>query len=267
MEKLDILAFGAHPDDVEAGCGGTLIKHINMGYKVGIVDLTRGEMGSRGNIESRDAESLKASKIMGLTSRENLNFTDGFIYNNKENRLKIIEQIRRFRPEIILVNPFHDRHPDHEISGKLVYEAAFLAGLKMIETSYNGTKQESWRPKTSYQYLLSRLHVPSFVIMLTDAEMETKLKALSAYETQFSISDKQIVNFSNFTPDSNGAKESESNNTYQYNTQDLKPLLSSLILGRAREFAQPIEKLEEYKYAEGFMTCRIPGTSNLFNLL
>lgn len=261
MEKLDILAFGAHPDDVEAGCGGTLIKHINMGYKAGIVDLTKGENGSRGTIQTRAEESKKASEIMGLTNRINLDMQDGFIYNTKENRLKIIEQVRRFKPEIVLVNPFHDRHPDHGKSGKLVQEAAFLSGLKMIETHHNGEKQEHWRPKVVYQYMLSRLHVPNFVIMLTDAEMQKKLEVLQAYETQFCIKDKQVVSADNF------AADGTQNNFYQYNKQNLTPLMSSLILGRAREFADPIERLPEYKYAEGFLTCRIAGTNNLFNLL
>ncbi|MGE9516086.1 MAG: bacillithiol biosynthesis deacetylase BshB1 [Solitalea-like symbiont of Tyrophagus putrescentiae] len=261
MEKLDILAFGAHPDDVEAGCGGTLIKHVNMGYKVGVVDLTRGEMGSRGTVETRDGESKQASKIIGLTARTNLNLPDGFVHNTKENRLKIIEQIRLFKPEILLVNPFHDRHPDHERSGKLVSEAAFLSGLKMIETQHNGIKQEHWRPKVIYQYILSRLHVPDFVITLTDAEMEKKLEALCAYETQFCIKDKQVVSLDNFI-----SKDTK-NSPYQYERNNLTPLMSSLILGRARDFASPIEQLTECKYAEGFLTCRIAGVNNLFNLL
>ena len=151
--KLDILAFGAHPDDVELGCSGTIAKEISLGKKVGIIDLTRGELGTRGSVEIRNLEAVKASKILGISARENLDMRDGFFVNDEEHQMKIIKMIRKYQPEIVLCNAVDDRHIDHGKGSKLVSDACFLSGLRMIETSLNGEKQEVWRPKVVYHYI------------------------------------------------------------------------------------------------------------------
>ncbi|HUH26300.1 MAG TPA: bacillithiol biosynthesis deacetylase BshB1 [Flavobacterium sp.] len=148
--KLDILAFGAHPDDVELGCGGTIAKEISLGKKVGIVDLTRGELGTRGSAEIRDQEAAKAAEILGVTVRENLQFRDGFFVNDEAHQLEIIKMIRKYRPEIVLCNAIDDRHIDHGKGSKLVSDACFLSGLHKIETILNGENQEVWRPNVVY---------------------------------------------------------------------------------------------------------------------
>jgi bacillithiol biosynthesis deacetylase BshB1 len=182
--KLDILAFGVHPDDVELGCSGTLMAAIADGKKVGIVDLTRGELGTRGSAEIRATEAAKAAAIMGITVRENLGLADGFFQNNEESQRKVIAMIRKYRPGIIIANAIDDRHPDHSRSAKLVADSAFLSGLRKIETQLEGKQQEIWKPSYVFHYVQDRFIEPSFVIDITDF-MERKIEAVLAYSTQF----------------------------------------------------------------------------------
>lgn len=182
--KLDILAFAAHPDDIELACSGTLIRQIKKGDSVGIIDLTEGELGSRGSRELRYEEAEKASKIMGISVRENLNLGDGFFEINEPSLIRVIEAIRKYKPEIVLCNAIKDRHPDHGRGSELVKRAAFLSGLIKIETSENGIPQEKWRPKRVFHYIQDEYIEPDFVIDITD-EMETKMKSILAYSSQF----------------------------------------------------------------------------------
>ena len=184
MMKLDILAFGVHPDDVELGCGGTLLAAIAEGKKVGIIDLTRGELGTRGTAETRKTEAANAAKILGVATRENLGIADGFFQNNEGTQRKVIEMIRKYRPEIVLAGALDDRHPDHGRSAKLVSDAVFLSGLRKIETASGGEPQEAWRPSYVFHYIQDRFLEPSFVVDISDY-METKLKSVLAYTTQF----------------------------------------------------------------------------------
>ena len=182
--KLDILAFGVHPDDVELGCAGTLLAAIAEGKKVGIADLTRGELGTRGTPETRKAEAAAAAAIMGIDIRENLGMADGFFQNDEQHQRMVIEVIRKYKPEIILANAPEDRHPDHGRSAKLVADAAFLSGLRKIETFDNGMVQEAWRPKYVFHYIQDRFIQPSFVVDIS-AYMDRKIDAVLAYTTQF----------------------------------------------------------------------------------
>ncbi len=182
--KLDILAFGVHPDDVELGCSGTIMAALAEGKKVGIVDLTRGELGTRGTAETRKQEAAAAAAIMGVTVRENLGMADGFFQNDEKHQRMVIEVIRKYRPEIILANAPEDRHPDHGRSAKLVSDAAFLAGLRKIETTENGQSQEAWRPTYVFHYIQDRFIQPSFVVDIT-AYMDKKIESVLAYTTQF----------------------------------------------------------------------------------
>jgi bacillithiol biosynthesis deacetylase BshB1 len=182
--KLDILAFGAHPDDVELGCAGTIAKEISLGKTVGIVDLTRGELGTRGSADLRDKEAANAAKILNVSVRENLCFADGFFINDKEHQLEVIKMIRKHRPEIVLCNAVDDRHIDHPKGSKLVSDACFLSGLIKIETELNGVKQEKWRPKVVYHYVQWKGLKPDFVVDITGF-MEKKVKSVLAYSSQF----------------------------------------------------------------------------------
>lgn len=182
--KLDILAFGVHPDDVELGCSGTILAALAEGKRVGVVDLTQGELGTRGTAETRKQEAAAAAAIMGITVRENLGMADGFFQNDEAHQRKVIEVIRKYRPEIILANAPEDRHPDHGRSAKLVSDAAFLAGLRKIETKQNGDVQEAWRPTYVFHYIQDRFIQPSFVVDIT-AHMNKKVEAILAYTTQF----------------------------------------------------------------------------------
>lgn len=183
-EKIDILAIAAHPDDVEISCAGTLILHAAKGYKTGILDLTRGEMGTRGTPELRSIESENASKIIGLAVRENIGLPDCFFQNDKESQLKVITQLRRFRPEVVFCNAPEDRHPDHGKGAQLAIDSCFYAGLSKIETFWEGKKQEAWRPKNVYHYMQDRLLIPDFVMDITPY-WEQKREALKAYKSQF----------------------------------------------------------------------------------
>ena len=182
--KLDILAFGAHPDDVELGCGGTIAKEISHGKKVGIIDLTRGELGTRGNVEIRNSESNNASKILGITIRENLNFKDGFFLNDQDHQLKIIECIRKFKPEIVLCNAQDDRHIDHPKGARLVSDSCFLSGLMKVKTKFKNHDQASWRPKSVYHYIQWKNSSPDFLVDISGF-VDVKLKAIKAYKSQF----------------------------------------------------------------------------------
>lgn len=182
--KLDILAFGAHPDDVELGCGGTIAKEISLGKKVGIIDLTRGELGTRGTKDIRDAEAKKAAEILGVLFRENLNMRDGFFVNDEKHQLEIIKMIRKYQPEIVLCNAVDDRHIDHGKGSRLVSDACFLSGLVKIETSLDGKKQDSWRPKIVYHYIQWYSAKPDFVVDVTGF-MDKRIASIMAYSSQF----------------------------------------------------------------------------------
>ena len=178
--KLDILAFGAHPDDVELGCGATIAKEISLGKKVGIIDLTRGELGTRGSANLRDKEAAIAAGILGVSVRENLGFADGFFTNDKEHQLEIIKMIRKYQPEIVLCNAIDDRHIDHPKGSSLVSDACFLSGLIKVETELKGVLQEKWRPKLVYHYLQWKNIEPHFVVDVTGF-MNVKTKSILAY--------------------------------------------------------------------------------------
>lgn len=178
-KKLDILAMGPHPDDVELGCGGTIAKAVNQGKKVGIVDLTRGELGTRGTPETRILEAKKAAEILGVTVRENLKMRDGFFVNDEKHQLQIIEVIRKYKPEILICGATSDRHPDHGRSTELIKQAAFLSGLKSIKTKY-----EPWRPKRLFSYIQWNPLTPDFVLNISGF-LDIKIKSCLAYESQF----------------------------------------------------------------------------------
>ncbi len=182
--KLDVLAFGAHPDDIELSCSGLLLVEKSQGKKIGAVDLTEGELGSRGDVATRYKEAEDASIILGLDVRENLKLQDGFFKNDQENQLKVIALIRKYRPEIVLCNATSDRHPDHGKAAQLVSDACFLAGLIKVETKDNNTVQEPWRPKYVFHYTQDRYIEPDFLIDISDV-FEKKLASIKAYKTQF----------------------------------------------------------------------------------
>lgn len=182
--KLDILVLAAHPDDAELGCGGTILKQIASGQKVGIVDFTKGELGTRGTIEIREQESNASSKILGLSVRENLNFRDAFYVNDEAHQKEVIRVIRKYQPDIVLANAIYDRHPDHGKGGELAFQSCFLSGLNKIETMDDGKAQEPWRPKVLYHYIQSQLITPDFVIDVT-AHWEKKMEAILAFKSQF----------------------------------------------------------------------------------
>lgn len=236
--KLDLLAFGAHPDDVELGCGGTLAKEISNGKKVGIIDLTAGELGTRGSAETRTLEANKASKILGLKTRENLNFKDGFFKNDENHQIKVIQVIRKYQPEIILCNALDDRHIDHPKASKLVSDSSFLSGLVKIDTSLNGEKQQPWRPKSVYHYIQWKNLSPDFVVDVSGF-MEKKISAINAYKSQF------------YNPESNEPETLISKKNFIDNV-----INKSADLGR----------LIGVDYAEGFNTQRLLGVSSLNDL-
>lgn len=237
--KLDILAIGVHPDDVELSCSGTLLKHIAMEKKCGILDLTHGELGTRGNADLRLKESEEAAKILGVSIRTNLGMTDGFFVNDKEHQLAIIKKIREYQPEIVLCNAVSDRHPDHGRSSQLVSEACFYSGLIKIETTLNGAKQNSWRPKAVYHYIQDRQLKPDFVVDVT-AFVDKKMEAIKAFKSQF------------YDPNST---EPESPITVKNFFEMVKGKM--ILFGRDAGF----------DYAEGFTVERSIGLNNIFDLI
>ena len=198
--KTDILAFGVHPDDVELGCAGTIIASVAAGKTVAVADLTRGELGTRGNAEIRMTEATNAAMVMGIHARENLEMADGFFQNDEKNIRKVIEVIRKYQPGIILCNAPEDRHPDHGRSSKLVSDAAFLSGLRKIETSYNNQPQEAWRPKYVFHYIQDRYLKPDFVFDIS-AFHAKKTEAILCYSTQFMSTDNSEPQTYISTPD------------------------------------------------------------------
>ncbi|QOD61559.1 bacillithiol biosynthesis deacetylase BshB1 [Polaribacter haliotis] len=237
--KLDILAFGAHPDDVELGCGATIAKEISLGKKVGIVDLTRGELGTRGSAEIRDVEAQDSAKILGVSVRENLAFADGFFTNDKEHQLEIIKMIRKYQPEIVLCNAIDDRHIDHSKGSKLVSDACFLSGLMKIETEVEEKPQEKWRPKQVYHYIQWKNLEPDFVIDVTGF-IDKKTASVLAYKTQF------------YDPNSN---EPET------------PITSKNFIDSINYRARDLGRLIGVEFAEGFTTERYVAVENLDKLI
>lgn len=238
--KLDILVFAAHPDDAELTCSGTILHHIQLGYKVGIIDLTRGELGSRGTTKTREEECLESSKIMGIHHRENLELPDGFLQNIPEFQHKVIKKIRAFQPQIVLANAPQDRHTDHSKAASLVREASFLAGLKKIETYYNGVLQEAFRPEVVYHYIQDMYLKPDFVVDISPY-WEQKMQAIKAFKTQF------------FTG------ENEDENKNEPTTPISTPQFMHFLEGRAREMGRTIG----VEFGEGFITNRPLGIENL----
>ena len=184
MTKLDILVLPVHPDDAELGCAGTILKHVALGKKVGIADLTRGELGTRGSAEIREKEAAAAGEILGLTVRENLGIPDGLFQNTPLYQLKIVEVIRKYQPDIIITNAYHDRHPDHGRANELVETAAFLAGLRRIETTHNDKLQEAWRPNMVLHFIQDRYIEPDILIDVTEF-WDKKIESVMAYGSQF----------------------------------------------------------------------------------
>ena len=236
--KLDILAIGAHPDDVELGCGATIAKEISNGKKVGILDLTRGELGTRGSAEIRDEEAANAAKLLGVTVRENIALADGFFLNNKESQLKIIEVIRKYQPEMVLCNTIDDRHIDHGKGSKLASDACFLSGLVKIETTVDGVVQEKWRPKFVYHYIQWKNIEPDVVVDVSGF-IEKKCEAVFAYTSQF------------HDPKSKEGKTPISSETFKES-----------ITYRARDLG----RLIGVDYGEGFTVERYPAVDSLFDL-
>lgn len=237
--KLDILAFGAHPDDVELGCSGTIAKEISFGKKVGIIDLTQGELGTRGTAQTRHHEAQEGAKILGVSIRENMGFPDGFFVNNQENQLEIIKKIRKYRPEIVLCNAVDDRHIDHAKGSKLVSDACFLSGLRKIETTYNGQKQEAWRPKVVYHYIQWKNIQPDFVVDISQF-MEQKLASVLAYKTQF----------------------------YDANSNEpTTPISDKNFLESVTYRAKDLGRLIGVDFAEGFTCERFPAVRSLSDLI
>jgi bacillithiol biosynthesis deacetylase BshB1 len=236
--KLDILAFGAHPDDVEISMGGTIIRYVSEGKNVGIVDLTEGELGTRGTVESRYAEAKAAQDLMGISVRHNLQLQDGFFEHNHESLIKVIEQIRRFRPEFVFGNSITDRHPDHGKGAKLVAEATYLSGLPKLKTYWEGKSQEAYRPRIILHYIQDYFIQPSFVLDVSDF-VNQKIKAIKCYKTQF------------YDPSSS-----------EPNTPISRIDFLDFLQGRMKEFGRPIG----VDYAEGFTLNKFLGVSDLFDL-
>lgn len=238
--KLDLLFIVAHPDDVELGAAGTILKHKKEGKSVGIIDLTRGELGTRGTPETREEESSNASKLLGLDVRENLRIRDGFFRNDEEHQLKVIAAIRKYQPEIVVTNAYHDRHPDHGRACDLVNDSCFLSGLQKIETQENGFLQKPHRPRLLMHLIQDTYIKPDIVIDISEF-MDQKLAAIRAYKTQFFV---------------------EGVNINEPQTYISNPAFMDLIIGRTREYGRSIQ----VDHAEGFLCKKILGVDSLFDL-
>lgn len=234
--KLDVLAIGVHPDDVELGCSGTLIKEIKRGKKIGIVDLTQGELGTRGTVETRYQEAAAAAKIIGAAVRENLKMRDGFLKNDEEHQLQLIQVLRKYQPEIVIGNILEDRHPDHGRAGQLIYDACFLSGLRQVKTVDDaGREQDKWRPKYLLHYIQDRFYEPDVIVDITD-EWEQRLDSIKAYTTQF------------HNPDGTGPQ-----------TYISSPEFLESVIARARLLGKRIG----VQFAEGFLSKKSIGINNL----
>ena len=240
--KVDILAFGVHPDDVELSCSGTLLVEKGNGKKTGIIDLTAGELGTRGSGEIRKVEAAEAAKILGVDVRENLHMADGFFQNDEAHQLQVISVLRTYQPEIILCNAPEDRHPDHGRSSKLVSDAAFLSGLRKVLTKKNGIEQEQWRPKYVFKYIQDRMLQPDFVIDISDV-FEQKIEAIKAYKTQFNT-------------------QTQTNDDEPQTYISTPDFLESVIY-RHKWFG----KMIGVKYAEGFISEKMVGLKNFDALI
>ena len=239
MIKLDILAFGAHPDDVELGCAGTLAKEVSLGKSVGIIDLTQGELGTRGSAEIRFQEATHAAQILGVTVRENLKMRDGFFVNDEAHQLQVIKMIRKYKPEIVLCNAIDDRHIDHAKGSKLISDACFLSGLQKVETMFEGTIQAAWRPKLVYHYIQWKSIEPDFVADITGF-MDKKMEAILAYDSQF------------YNPNTN---------------EPVTPIATKNFLESIQYRSQDLGRLIGTDFAEGFTTERYVAVNSLGNLI
>jgi len=237
--KLDLLVLAVHPDDAELGCSGTIARYIAEGKQVGIVDFTRGELGTRGSAAIRDTEAADSAQILGIQARENLRFRDGFFQNDEQHQLEVIRIIRKYQPEIVFTNALHDRHPDHGRAGDLANDACFLSGLTRISTQLNGAEQQAWRPRLVLQFIQDRYIQPDIIIDITPY-IETKIASIKAFKTQF------------FHPGVDGPQ-----------TYISSPDFFESVIGRAREFGKSIGTA----YAEGYTSRKLLGVKNLFDLL
>lgn len=237
--KVDILAIGAHPDDVELGCGGTLAKLISEGKTVAVIDLTQGELGTRGTNVTRAEEAAESTRIMGYVSRENLKMKDGFLVNSEDYQMQIVKMIRKYQPEMVFANAIDDRHPDHAKASKLVSDACFLSGLVKIETTLNNERQKAWRPKHIFNYIQWKNITPAFVIDVSDF-MEKKIEACLAYKTQF------------YDPNS---------------TEPMTPIASKDFLESLSYRAQDLGRLSGVDFAEGFTTEKLIALKNFDGII
>lgn len=237
--KVDILAIGAHPDDVELGCGGTIAKLITEGKKVAIVDLTQGELGTRGTEVTRREEASDSAQILGVEFRENLKMKDGFLQHIEEYHLRIVKAIRKYQPEIVLANAIDDRHPDHAKAAKLVSDACFLAGLRKVQTYENNVEQNAWRPKQIYHYIQWKHINPEFVIDITGF-LDKKIEACLAYKTQF------------YDPNSK---------------EPVTPIATKDFLESLTYRAQDLGRLSGVTYAEGFTTEKVIALKNFDGII
>ncbi|WP_276134772.1 bacillithiol biosynthesis deacetylase BshB1 [Polluticoccus soli] len=239
MQKLHILAIAAHPDDIELSAAGTLTKHAKLGQKVGILDLTQGELGTRGSGPLRLQEAAAAAEVMGMAVRENASMADGFFQNDKEHQLKLIQYIRKYQPDIVIANALEDRHPDHGKGGRLIADACFFAGLRKIETSLDGVAQEAWRPKRIFHMIQDRFLEPTIIVDISDS-FEQKMEAIKCYKSQF------------HDPNSN---------------EPLTYIASQDFLENIRYRASLLGKRIGVRYGEGFICENTPGIADLDKLL
>jgi bacillithiol biosynthesis deacetylase BshB1 len=238
MLKLDILVLAAHPDDAELGCSGTIAAQVAKGNKVGIVDLTHGEMGTRGTPKLRLQEAANAAQILGLAARENMGFQDVFFKDDTEHQMKLVQVIRKYQPDIVLANAITDRHPDHGKGASLATNACFMSGLTKIETYQDGVKQAAWRPKFVYHYIQNNYIQPDFIVDISEF-WDTKVKSIAAFGSQFyDAESKEPASF--------------------ISSPEFLPFIES----RAREFGHRIQ----VKYGEGFTVERFIGVADLFDL-